>query len=67
MKLEFWTRYVKYAVGYTYAPGSIFQGWDGEKTRLKKPGFFQTGFMGFFKKFLKKPATHGFFQKFEEF
>ena len=43
------------------------QGWDIEKTRLKKPGFFQTGFMGFFKIILKKPTGRGFFQKFDEF
>ena len=40
------------------------QGWQLEKTHLKKPGFFQVGFLGFFKCNLEKTQKFGFFQDF---
>ena len=40
------------------------QGWHIEKTHLKKPGFFQVGFLGFFKCNLEKTQKFGFFQDF---
>ena len=43
---------------------ALLQGWHIEKTHLKKPGFFQVGFLGFFKCNLEKTQKFGFFQDF---